>query len=360
MKGIARLAWMAGMIALLSACGGTDRHSATRDGADWPTTGGTLDAQRFSPLNSINRDTVGRLGLAWSVDLDTNAGQEATPIMRDGTLYIISAYDVVRAVDARTGEVRWTYDPQVRAAAARSCCGPVSRGVAVENGLVYVGALDGRLIALNAQDGTVRWQVQTLDDAWPPAVNYSITGAPRVIKGRVIIGNGGAEFGARGFITAYDAQSGKKEWRFYTVPGKPGTRDNAASDAMLGKDVFTRDLRQRPRTCLKIISWNTLEGYGLAIDPDPQNSFLFTYHLPAIGAAHNNDNVTDAFRRAEQKQPSSGKAGGDFDVIARQIGDQGCRGHHCSRLCQDQRKQGNKKGCLQGDAHQCPPETANE
>ena len=235
MKGIARLAWMAGMIALLSACGGTDRHSATRDGADWPTTGRTLDAQRFSPLNSINRDTVGRLGLAWSVDLDTNAGQEATPIMRDGTLYIISAYDVVRAVDARTGEVRWTYDPQVRAAAARSCCGPVSRGVAVENGLVYVGALDGRLIALNAQDGTVRWQVQTLDDAWPPAVNYSITGAPRVIKGRVIIGNGGAEFGARGFITAYDAQSGKKEWRFYTVPGKPGTRDNAASDAMLGK-----------------------------------------------------------------------------------------------------------------------------
>lgn len=205
-----------------------------KDG-DWPLHGRTEDGQRFSPLDQIDKASVKRLGLAWSYDLGTEAGQEATPIMVDGILYIASAYDVVHAVDARSGKALWSFDPEVKAAAARSCCGPVSRGVAVEAGRVFLGALDGRLIALDARTGKLLWQVQTLDQVHPAPINYTITGAPRVVKGRVIIGNGGAEFGARGYVSAYDAATGRRDWRFYTVPGKPGTKDNEASDDALAK-----------------------------------------------------------------------------------------------------------------------------
>ncbi|MBN8817445.1 MAG: PQQ-dependent dehydrogenase, methanol/ethanol family [Sphingomonas sp.] len=223
----------AGLIALSSCAPGDNASVASGD--DWRVHGGDPSSQRHSRLMDVNEKTVGQLGLAWWVDLDTDAGQEATPIMRDGTLYVISAYDVVRAVDARTGKTRWTYDPEVRAAASRSCCGPVSRGVAVEDGRVFVGALDGRLIALDSNTGKPDWQVQTIDQPHPAPVNYSITGAPRVVKGLIVIGNGGAEFGARGYVTAYDRKTGRKVWRFYTVPGKPGVKDGEISDSALAK-----------------------------------------------------------------------------------------------------------------------------
>lgn len=211
----------------LGACG------LTGGDTEWPLHGRDEQAQRYSPLEQIDRDTVGRLGLAWFHDLGTDRGQEATPIVIDGTIYFVSAYDVVQALDARDGTVRWTYDPQVRAASARGCCGPVSRGVAVRDGRVYLGALDGRLIALEAATGKPAWQVQTIDQANPLAVNYTITGAPRVVKDMILIGNGGAEFGARGYVSAYDAATGALRWRFYTVPGKPGVKDGAASDTAL-------------------------------------------------------------------------------------------------------------------------------
>ncbi|MCB2066945.1 MAG: PQQ-dependent dehydrogenase, methanol/ethanol family, partial [Erythrobacter sp.] len=130
-------------------------------------------------------------------------------------------------------ELLWSYDPDVRAASSRGCCGPVSRGVAVAGGRVFLGALDGRLIALDAATGAVAWQVQTVDQADRLAVNYTITGAPRVVKDMVLIGNGGAEFGARGFVTAYSVADGSQRWRFYTVPGDPAVPDNAASDSAM-------------------------------------------------------------------------------------------------------------------------------
>lgn len=251
----------------LAACQGVAGQGDKPGDADWPLSGGTLMAQRFSPLESIDMANVERLGLAWSLDLDTEAGQEATPIMRDGVLYIVSAYSIVQAVEARTGKSLWIFDPGVRAAAAHSCCGPVSRGVAVEDGLVYLGALDGRLIALDAATGEVAWEVQTLDLDYLPAENYSITGVPRVVKGRVIIGNGGAEFGARGYITAYDARTGAKDWRFFFVPGKPGVRDNAASDEILAQAASTWHGR-----------WWELGGGGTAwdaIEYDPELDLLY-------------------------------------------------------------------------------------
>ncbi|MCW2369039.1 PQQ-dependent dehydrogenase, methanol/ethanol family [Sphingobium sp. B11D3D] len=223
------------LLVLPSACrDAADGGQAAAD-VEWPLHGHTETAQRFADLDQIDRETVSRLDLAWSFDLETDRGQEATPIMVDGVLYVVSAYDVVSAIDARTGKGLWTYDPEVRAASARSCCGPVSRGVAVAQGRVYVGALDGRLIALDAKSGKPVWETQTIDQSGPFAVNYTITGAPRFIKGNVVIGNGGAEFGVRGYVSAYDAATGKLAWRFYTVPGKPGTKDNAASDAVLAK-----------------------------------------------------------------------------------------------------------------------------
>ena len=130
-----------------------------------------------------------------------------------------STWSKVYAVDAVSGETKWSYDPEVPGEWARkACCDVVNRGVAVYKGRVYVGTLDGRLVALDAATGAVVWEVDTLIDR---TRFYTITGAPRVANGKVFIGNGGAEFGVRGYVTAYDAESGEEVWRFFTVPGDP-------------------------------------------------------------------------------------------------------------------------------------------
>ncbi len=227
---IGRFGGLIGTLALgLSGCG----DAGTLQNASWPLHGRDSSAQRFAPIDQINTSTVDRLGLVFAHDLGTDRGQEATPIMVDGVLYLASAHNVIEAVDATSGELLWQYDPQVRAESARGCCGPVSRGVAVEDGRVFVGAIDGRLIALDATTGQPVWEVQTIDQDDRLAVNYTITGAPRVVGDLVLIGNGGAEFGARGYVTAHDRATGERRWRFYTVPGEPGVPDNAASDSAM-------------------------------------------------------------------------------------------------------------------------------
>jgi quinohemoprotein ethanol dehydrogenase len=185
---------------------------------NWLAHGRTFDEQRYSPLDQINIDTVGELGLAWSFRTDTTRGLEASPIVADGYMYATGNWGVVYALDARTGEEMWRYDPEVPGEWARyACCDIVNRGVAVYHGKVYVGSLDGRLIALDAETGDVVWEINTIDRDMP----YTITGAPRVLKGKVLIGNGGAEYGVRGYVSAYDAETGDLVWRFYTVPGNP-------------------------------------------------------------------------------------------------------------------------------------------
>jgi quinohemoprotein ethanol dehydrogenase len=191
---------------------------ADSEPGQWMSTGRTYDEQRFSPLQQITADNVARLGLAWFADLDTNRGQEATPIVVDGVIYIATAWSKVKAYDARTGKALWDYDPKVPGEwGVRGCCDVVNRGVAFWKGKVYVGTYDGRLVALDAGTGTVKWETNTIDRSKP----YTITGAPRIVKGKVLIGNGGAEFGVRGYVSAYDAETGKLDWRFYTVPGNP-------------------------------------------------------------------------------------------------------------------------------------------
>ena len=185
---------------------------------NWLTYGRTYSEQRFSPLKQIDEHNTARLGLAWYFDLDTHRGQEATPIVVDGMMYFTSAWSKVFAVNAATGARLWSYDPKVpRQWGANACCDVVNRGVAVWQGKIYVGTLDGRLIALDAATGKPVWEQLTIDPQW----RYTITGAPRIVKGKVIIGNGGGEFGVRGYVSAYDAQTGKLAWRFYTVPGDP-------------------------------------------------------------------------------------------------------------------------------------------
>lgn len=192
--------------------------NADNEPGSWMSYGRNYSEQRFSELQQVNTKTVDKLGLAWSFELETKRGVEATSIVVDGVMYTTSAWSIVHALDARTGKLLWTYDPKVAKDKARhACCDAVNRGVAVWKGQVFVGALDGRLVALDAASGEPNWTVATVD----PELPYTITGAPRVIDGKVLIGNGGAEYGVRGFLGAYDASTGKEVWRFYTVPGNP-------------------------------------------------------------------------------------------------------------------------------------------
>lgn len=201
---------------------------------DWASYSRTWDEQRFSPLTHINDQNVSRLGLAWFDDLETMRGVQASPLVVDGILYNESIYNVVTAYDGKTGEKLWTYDPKVGPEWARlACCGPSSRGIAAWNGKIYVAALDGRLIAVDAKTGKEVWSERTFETEG--LLNtYSITGAPRVYDGKVIIGNGGADYGVRGFVVAHDAETGKRLWKFYLVPGNPADGpDGEASDSAM-------------------------------------------------------------------------------------------------------------------------------
>ncbi|MGQ0647015.1 MAG: PQQ-dependent dehydrogenase, methanol/ethanol family, partial [Gemmatimonadaceae bacterium] len=211
--------------------------NADSEPGSWLTHGRTYSEQRFSPLTAIDTGNVASLGLAWSYELRTGRGAEATPLVVDGVMYVTSAWSVVHALDAKTGAERWVYDPKAdRAAGAKACCDVVNRGVALYGGKVYVGVIDGRLVALDAKSGSVVWDRATVDQALP----YTITGAPRAANGLVYIGNGGAEYGVRGYISAYDAESGDLRWRFYTVPGDPSKGpDHAASDSIMATVAAT-------------------------------------------------------------------------------------------------------------------------
>jgi quinohemoprotein ethanol dehydrogenase len=204
---------------------------------NWMVHGRTYGEQRFSPLKQINDQNVSQLKLAWFYDLDTHRGQEATPLVIDGVMYFTSAWSKVFALNAATGAVLWSYDPKVPGEwGVNACCDVVNRGVAVWNGKAFVGTLDGRLVALDAATGKPLWETLTIDRSF----RYTITGAPRVVKGKVIIGNGGGEFGVRGYVSAYDTQTGKLVWRFYTVPGDPSKPFESPILAQAAQDLEWR------------------------------------------------------------------------------------------------------------------------
>jgi quinohemoprotein ethanol dehydrogenase len=187
---------------------------------DWLSYGLTQSEARFSPLKDINAGNVQRLTEAWSYDVGSGGGgQEATPLVWNGTIYGITNWSIVFAVDARTGKQRWRWDPEVNQTTVRSkiCCGVVNRGIALYNGMVIAPAIDGRLFALDAETGKPIWEARV---AYPQD-HYTVTMAPRIAKGKVVIGASGGDRPTRGFFAAYDAMTGHQAWRFYTVPGDP-------------------------------------------------------------------------------------------------------------------------------------------
>lgn len=207
--------------------GETSASSKALPDTEWRLHGNDIGEQRYSRLDQINHKTVNELGLAWSFDLPTVRGVEATPLMVNETLYATGSWSIVYALDPRTGEQKWSYDPKVdRSFLAKGCCGAVNRGVAYHEGKIIFATYDGRLVALNAADGEVLWDVQTTDRNQ----SYTITGAPRLAGDLVVIGNGGAELGVRGYVSAYSAETGAMAWRFYTVPGNPA--DGFENEAM--------------------------------------------------------------------------------------------------------------------------------
>jgi quinohemoprotein ethanol dehydrogenase len=186
---------------------------------DWLSYGLDYSETRFSKLTEINTGNVKNLGLKWTYNLESVRGVEATPLVVDGIMYVTASWSVVHAVDVRTGKRIWTYDPQVpRTGGYKGCCDVVNRGVALYKGKVFVASYDGRLVAIDAATGKKVWEKDTITDH---SHSYTVTGAPRVVKGKVLIGNGGAEFGVRGYLTAYDAETGEQAWRWFVVPGDP-------------------------------------------------------------------------------------------------------------------------------------------
>lgn len=219
--------------AVTSRIDGAAIRANTQHSRDWPSYGLDYAETRFSKLKQIDTANVGQLGLAWSYNLESTRGVEATPLVVDGVMYVTASWSIVHAIDVRSGKKLWTFDPQVdRDGGYKGCCDVVNRGVALWQGKVFVAAYDGRLIALDAASGNKQWEQDTIiDRKW----SYTITGAPRVFKGKVIIGNGGAEYGVRGYITAYDANTGKQAWRWFTVPGDPSKPFEDASMAKAAK-----------------------------------------------------------------------------------------------------------------------------
>lgn len=237
--------------------------NAEREPSQWMTYNGTYSEQHYSRLARIDRNNVGKLGLVWYADYDTNLTQAGTPLYIDGTIYVSTAWSKVYAFDARTGRQLWEYDPKTPGQWIRNvCCGIVNRGIAAWSGKIYVGTLDGRLVAIDARTGKEAWSTLTIDKS----KHYSITSAPRIAKGLVFIGESGGEYGVRGYIAAYDAETGKQVWRFYTVPSNPNEpQENAA-------------LTRAAATWPKDNGWWTLGGGGSVWDAivyDPRTDLLY-------------------------------------------------------------------------------------
>jgi quinohemoprotein ethanol dehydrogenase len=214
------------------------RVAADTSGDNWLVKGGGFAQQQYSPLRAINDKNVAQLGVAWIAEMDDPMGLAAEPLVVDGVIYVSAPRSIVRAVNAVDGKILWTFDPHIRLdySTVNSSIARVNRGVAVWEGEVYVGTADGRLIAIDAAKGAQLWSV-TMDD---PA-HDGISGAPRVAAGKVFIGHTGSDDQVRGSIAAYDANTGKRVWQFWTVPGDPALGFESKTMEMAAKTWSGKD-----------------------------------------------------------------------------------------------------------------------
>ncbi len=243
---------------------------AAREPGEWLTPGGGPAGAYHSGLRELNATNVSRLGFAWEYALGTRRGLEATPVVVDGVMYASGNFGRVYAVDAATGQERWVYDPEVDGQWGRyACCDAVNRGVAVWQGRVYVGALDGYLHAIDAATGRRIWKVDTLPER-SPQHPYTLSAAPVIAGDRIIVGSAGADFaGVRGYVAAYDVASGAFRWRFYTVPRDP--RAGPQDQPHLEKALASWDPRHRWEAGSGATVWD-----GISYDPDLQLVYIGT------------------------------------------------------------------------------------
>jgi quinohemoprotein ethanol dehydrogenase len=259
------LAWLGVSVAQVRRVDDAALKNAAKLAADgeWLSYGLTPGETRFSPLKQIDASNVKRLGLVWSYEAGDGGGdQEATPLVWNNTIFGITNWSIVFAVDARTGKEKWRWDPEVnrKPTSDKMCCGIVNRGLALYNGKIYVPVNDGRLQALDAETGRPVWETR---------VSYtqneqSLTIAPRIAKGKVIVGPAGGDRPTRGFFAAYDAETGREVWRFYTVPGDPA---KGFESAAMRKAAATWDGE-----------WWKLGGGGAVWDGisyDPESELLY-------------------------------------------------------------------------------------
>ena len=235
--------------------------AADSEPQNWLTLGRDGDLSYYSPLADINDGNVHRLGLAWEYDLGTFRGQEATPIVVDGVMFTSGSWGYVYAIDAVSGRELWKFDPKAYGQAGRfPCCDLLNRGVAVWEGSVYVASTQGRLFSLAADTGNIQWQVDTIADH---GLEYSSTGSPQIAGDVVVIGNSGGDMGkggVRGYVTAYDLKTGALRWRFFTVPGAPGSAAESPEVEIAAK---TWDPERNPAFHGGATVWD-----GMAYDPD--------------------------------------------------------------------------------------------
>ncbi|MFC3052890.1 PQQ-dependent dehydrogenase, methanol/ethanol family [Kordiimonas pumila] len=230
--------------AALAGCGEQEKApttNAAQTTVEWATVGGTEMAQRHSPLAQINKDTVTDLGLAWKFDDfivrgRVHRGNQGTPLVVDGVMYFTGPWSVVYAVDAVSGKELWVYDPEVEGGWARkTCCDVNNKGAAIEGDTLFVGVVDGYLDAVDIKTGERKWRTDTLIDR---TRSYSVTGAPALANGNVIISHGGSDMDIRGYISAYNQKTGALVWRFYTVPGDPAINGDETPDITLARETW--------------------------------------------------------------------------------------------------------------------------
>ncbi|GAA0271718.1 PQQ-dependent methanol/ethanol family dehydrogenase [Alteraurantiacibacter aestuarii] len=243
--GMMRRALFIGMAALaLTACGDDVPEVDTSvygAGENWDNPGGDWAESHFSRLEGLTKENVSGLGLAWEYDLGTARVQEATPVVIDGVMYTSGNLGRVYAINAVTGEELWTFVPEMDMQIVRSaCCDWANRGIAVAQGKVMVAALDGMLYALDMTDGSVAWSVDTIAEH---DRGYTSTGAPEVAGNLVVIGNAGAEYDTRGYVTAYDITDGSEAWRFYTIPHDPADGPQESEELEAALSTWSEDTR---------------------------------------------------------------------------------------------------------------------
>lgn len=240
---------IAAVTLLTAGCERTDKPAATAASTathEWPLNGSNAHETRHTPLDRINASNVSRLGLAWKFDDfvvrgRVHRGNQGTPLVVDGVMYFTGPWSVVYAVDAKTGASLWTYDPQADGAWARkACCDVNNKGVAFHDGRIYVGVVDGFLDAVDAKTGQRAWRVDTLIDR---SRSYTVTGAPRLAGKNIVIGNGGGDMDTRGYVSAYDLETGKLAWRFFTVPGDPARGADEHSEITEARKTWGKDSR---------------------------------------------------------------------------------------------------------------------